>query len=184
MIFIRRHLVYASCLLFVLSVTSLPVAFAQESADGAGGTSIRLEKPYTVSYHSHWFLIGGVRLAKRIRDGLTEVNAFAGQSVITGCGIQAPKCEQGIAINAGARRYFFDTPFTIYAGANMHYIHDGIRGTDGPTGLLDLSLGINHQTAGHFNWGLGYSFFALDDGDDAFEPVVRGWILSELGYSF
>ncbi len=170
------------CLAACVSEQSIGRANAQSSSSEP--LSVRLQKPYTISYHSHWFLLGGLRVARRIVDAQTDVNVLFGQSVITGCGIQAPKCEQGFIMNVGLRRYLFDTPFTIYTGTNIHYVHEGIRGTDGPTGLLDVSLGFNHQTSGRFNWGLGYSFFALNDGNDSFDLAIRGWILSELGYSF
>ncbi|MEE2758230.1 MAG: hypothetical protein VYA30_16340 [Myxococcota bacterium] len=179
-----QRLFFFSIVLPAIFLTGNPVGISHAQSDSAEPVPARLQKPYTISYHSHWFLLGGLRVARRIVDSQTDVNILVGQSVVTGCGIQAPKCEQGFAMNAGLRRYLFDSPFTIYAGANIHYIHEGIRGTDGPTGLLDMSLGINHQTSGRFNWGIGYSFFALNDSNDGFEPAIRGWILSELGYSF
>ena len=154
------------------------------SPAGESTAPARLEKPLTLSYHSHWFLIGGGRAAYRLGDAYTEVNAFIGQSVVQGCGIQAPKCVQGPAFNVGYRRYLSDSAFSLYAGSNLHWIVDGIRGTDGPVVLVDASLGFNHQTRDRFNWGLGYSLFAFDENGGGFDVEYGGWILSELGWSF
>ena len=60
---------------------------------------IRLIKPITVTYHSHWFLLGGLRLAYRPSDALNEYNVLIGQSVLEGCAIQATECERGWATN-------------------------------------------------------------------------------------
>jgi len=161
---------------------SASIAFA--TPQDTQTTPIRLLKPLSVSYHSHWFLIGGGRVAYRMGDAFTEINAFVGQSVVQGCGIQAPKCEQGPALNVGYRRYFSESAFSAYAGTNIHWIFDGIRGTGGPLPLLDASVGFNHQTADRFHWGLGYSLFTYDEPGGGLELEYGGWILSELGWSF
>jgi hypothetical protein len=175
-----------SCLSVILvCLLSAHMSYATETSPPPGEQApIRLEKPLTISYHSHWLLIGGLRGAYRIGSAQTEINALVGTSVVTGCGIQAPKCEQGVAFNVGARRYFSESAFSAYGGANVHGIVEGIRGTAGPTAVVDLSLGFNHQTEGHFNWGLGYSALLFDGSAAGFNLSYGGWILSEFGYSF
>lgn len=159
--------------------------YANESASQSAETiPIRMKKRFTVSYHSHWFLIGGLRGAYRISNARTEVNAMVGSSVVTGCGIQAPKCEQGAAFNVGIRRYASPSAFSVYGGINLHGLLKGMRGTDRPLALVDVSLGFNHQTSGSFNWGLGYSGFIFDGDKSGFDPKYARWILSEFGYSF
>jgi len=144
----------------------------------------RLAKPFTISYHSHWLLLGGLRVAYRVIDGRTEFNALVGSAVVTGCGIQAEKCEQAGAFNLGVRRYLTDTPLTGYLGFNLHGVREGMRFVDGAAGFVDFSIGFNHQASGGFSWGFGYSAFLFDDDGDAFSPAYAGWILSEFGYAF
>ena len=145
---------------------------------------VRLKRPFTVSYHSHWVLLGGVRASYRLFDAKNELNAFYGNAIVSGCGPQAPRCAQEPAINLGVRRYFSDSSFTGYVGTNLHWMFGGMRFYGDATPMLDASLGFNHQTDGHFNWGLGYSVFIFDEESEGLSIGYNGWILSELGYTF
>ena len=169
-------LVTGLMLLFSSTVTAEPAPPPE--------TARRLAKPFTISYHSHWLLLGGLRVAYRVLDGRTELNALVGSAVVTGCGIQAEKCEQAGALNVGVRRYLTDTPLTGYLGFNVHGVREGMRFVEGAAAFVDFSVGFNHQTSGGFSWGLGYSAFFFNGGGDAFDPSYNGWILSELGYAF
>ena len=173
----RRHFKY---LLGALLWTSTAVSQSQPKPQ----KPIRLIKPITVTYHSHWFLLGGLRLAYRPSDALNEYNVLIGQSVLEGCAIQATECEQGWATNIGYRRYLNGWPFTVYGGANLHWLFEGVRGSTGQRPMLDLSIGFNHQTSGRFNWGMGYSFLTLDDDRRGLNMRYGGWFLTEFGASF
>lgn len=145
---------------------------------------IRLQKPITASYHSHWLLLGGLRVAYRPINATTDFNVFYGTAVTNGCGPQTKDCIQKPAINLGVRHYFSETGFAAYLGSNVHWLFEGIRFFKSTTPMVDLSLGFNHQTQGKFNWGLGYSMFVFDAESSGISLDTQGWILSEFGYSF
>jgi hypothetical protein len=145
---------------------------------------IRLKKPITVSYHSHWLLLGGVRVGYRPINATTEFNAFAGTAVTNGCGPQTKECIEEPAMNLGIRHYFSESGFAAYVGTNVHWLVKGIRFFQATTPMMDFSFGFNHQTQDHFTWGLGYSMFIFDAESSGLSPDTQGWMLSEFGYSF
>ncbi len=145
---------------------------------------VRLKRPFTVSYHSHWLLLGGIRAAYRPFDAKTEINGFYGNAIVSGCGPQAPKCAQEPAVNIGIRRYLSESSVAGYVGANIHWMFGGMRFYGDSTPMIDASLGFNHQTEGNLNWGLGYSIFIFDEESEGLSAAYNGWILSEFGYTF
>ena len=145
---------------------------------------IRLKKPITASYHSHWLLLAGLRIGYRPVSATTEFNVFAGTAVTNGCGPQTKECVEEPAVNFGVRQYLSQSAFAAYLGTNLHWLVDGIRFFDAPTPMLDFSLGFNHQTQGNFNWGLGCSMFVLDGESEGLSIRTQNWLLSGFGYSF
>ena len=156
---------------------------SEEAANPKERVAPRLKRLWTANYHSHWFLLGGLKISRRLVDAQTAVSAFVGQSVVSGCGVQAADCDQEIALNAGLRRYLSEAAFSFYTGMNLHWSPRGSREISGAT-FIDLSLGFNHQNAGSFNWGLGYSFFIYDGDPEGINLSYQGWLLSEFGWSF
>ncbi|MEE2786548.1 MAG: hypothetical protein VX589_04350 [Myxococcota bacterium] len=169
---------------FVLLMPLVVLAAARAGTQPKSDSSPRSTRPFTVAYHSHWFLLGGVRASYRLLDNYMEVAGQIAQSVTTGCAIQAPKCETSVGFATGIRRYLTNTPFTGYLGLNVHYLADGLRFIDEPGFALDASAGVQHQSAGGFVIGIGYSYFFFDGPGAGTDVDVQGWVCSELGYAF
>ena len=172
------------CLLTILLSLNGP-ALSKVINEGARlSVPVRLKKPITVSYHSHWFLLGSLRLAYRPINATTDFNVSYASAVTNGCGPQTTECIEKPALNLGIRHYVSESAFAAYVGSNVHWLFEGIRFFKSSTPMVDLSVGFNHQTQGNFNWGLGYSMFVFDAESAGLSLVTQGWILSELGYSF
>lgn len=93
----------------VVGLLLLPAVAQAENLQAEGGDSAtrgaearRLQHSLGISYRSNWFLLGGLRLSKRLGGARNEVAAQWGRAVVTGCGIQAPQCVQGGAYTLGA----------------------------------------------------------------------------------
>ena len=165
---------------------------ADAGADAGGPATLntetekprRLARSIAVSYRSNWFLLGGFRGAKRLDHGRTEVAVQYGKSVLRGCAIQAPMCEQGDAVSLGGRRYLWTELFSPYAGTNLHYLADGIRFREVRSLLWDVDAGLHWQTRRGWGYGLGWTFFLYDRPDSGFNPALQGWLHTEIGRAF
>ena len=173
-------------MMMVLTVISLTNVRGQTpvSDDSSYDESLRTAKPFTLSYHSHWFLLGGVRAGYRLWDDYTEVTGQLSQSIVSGCGIQAPECETGVGLSFGIRRYVTETPFTGYIELNAHYFFDGIRFMDESGLATEINGGINHLSESGFIIGVGYGFFFFNDDPNGFSIGNQGWFLTEIGFAF
>tara|TARA_Y100001934_G_scaffold209415_1_gene247773 strand:- start:395 stop:922 length:528 start_codon:yes stop_codon:yes gene_type:complete len=161
---------------------SLEVARGDTAADG--GEARRLQQSLGISYRSNWFLLGGLRLSKRLGDARNEVAAQWGSAVVTGCGIQAPECVQGAAYTLGVRRYFRTGLFSPYAGSNLHYLVDGFRRRQMESLIVDADLGFHWQTLGGWAYGFGWTVFFYDRPGSDFSPATQGWLNTEIGWAF
>jgi hypothetical protein len=173
----------------LLLLASLLLMSAEVGAEETGEPTAaplpdRAARPWSMSYHSHWFLIGGLRAAHRLEDGLTEFSGLFGTAVVTGCAIQAPQCVQAGAVNLGVRRYFSRGRFAAYSGLNIFYLVNGFRYATGPTPMLDLNLGMQWQSRGGFVLGGGYSFLVHPSDSSDRALGLAGWITTEIGYAF
>ena len=142
------------------TTTQSPVV-ADESANHDGLGHRRLQRSLGVSYRSNWFLLGGFRVAKRLGDARNELAVQYGKSVLRGCAIQAPMCEQGDAFTVGARRYLWTGLFSPYAGTNVHYLAEGIRFGRCKVYLWMWTLGFTGKPLGAV-YRLGWTFFLYD----------------------
>ncbi|HBU46838.1 MAG TPA: hypothetical protein DEB46_00885 [Myxococcales bacterium] len=165
------------------TTTQSPVV-ADESANHDGLGHRRLQRSLGVSYRSNWFLLGGFRVAKRLGDARNEFAVQYGKSVLRGCAIQAPMCEQGDAFTVGARRYLWTGLFSPYAGTNVHYLAEGIRFREVQSLLVDVDAGLHWQTLGGAVYGLGWTFFLYDPPTPGFSPVMQGWLHTQIGRAF
>lgn len=168
--------------LLILSVVPGSVWAAPEGLEAE--LSVREADPMSLTLHSHPFLIGGLRLSHRVSDDRTEVGVLLGKAVVTGCAIQAPKCEQYSTVGVGVRRYLTSTRFTGYAGANLYYLAGGIRFTEESEIISDMNLGIHWQFWSGFTFGLGYAFFIHDEDGEGFDLAMQSWFSIEIGISF
>ncbi len=111
------------------------------------------------------------------------MSVFVGSATVTGCGIQASKCESGLDLNVGARRYLTATRLTGYVGLNIHYLSEGIRFIDHSAAMIDGNLGLHWQTWGGFAMGMGYTHFVYYDQKRS-KIAQQGWLSVEIGVSF
>ena len=168
-------------LLGVVVLTALSLALpASASEEVNSGLAARTAGSWSMTYHSHWFLIGGLRVAYRL-DPQTGLNGLLGQAVVTGCGIQAPRCIQAPALNLGVRRYLTSGSWAPYLGLNLNYLTEGLRFSDHPM-LSDLNAGVQAESEGGFIFGTGMSLLSYLDDRQAVGHAV--WFHTEIGHAF
>jgi hypothetical protein len=157
---------------------------APNPASAGTERSARGDRPLSVTLYMNLLLVSGVRVARRVAGDRDEVAAFVGNAVSTGCGIQAPTCEDDLAIGLGARRYLSADRLTAYAGVNLYYLGGGIRFAKEAHFMPDLVVGAHWQSYGGFTFGLGYSVFIFDTDEEGFALDQQGWLLIEIGKAF
>jgi len=141
----------------------------------------------TNSITADWslFQITALRYGRLMGNERTELHLGAGAAPITGCAIQSPKCESGLAIKTGVRQYLSATRTALFLGGNLHYLHEGIRYVQQRTVMAELSAGLIRRSYDRrFHLGLGVQLFLHDEESEGLDISSAGGLYVELGRSF